>query len=427
MSERTEAVLVIGSPALRESVCHAVPVERVQHVGPLLEGVWTSGQRAFGTILVQARNGRTPAAIKALRRAAPGSRIIVTCAPVDEPLGRRLVEDGADHYLLEPLDPEELRSVLRGAPAGGECARRPDPPAVDEIASIADAIGAVGDKPARILEHLAALIQGSLAAPGITIKTEQGTFSNCEPHEIVLEQAIMRDRRAIGRIGLARRNSGPYTSSAVERLSGFARLAEELLRASAACNGWRDLASSDALTGLPNARAFEGALDRLLQQAMAERLRITVLRLRLANLDAYNGAHGRSAGDGLIRELAGLLRGCTRAADLVARIDGGEFAVVLWDAESRRVRDSEHPREAESFLQRFGSIAAEHEFRRLGPSAAGPAILRAGLASFPWTAATREALMAAADSRSGDAGGSCPTLFIAGAAEASVLTNRTQA
>jgi diguanylate cyclase (GGDEF)-like protein len=46
-------------------------------------------------------------------------------------------------------------------------------------------------------------------------------------------------------------------------------------------------------------------------------------------LDGVNSAHGRQAGDGVIREVAGLLRDRVRGYDLATRLAGGQFALLL--------------------------------------------------------------------------------------------------
>jgi diguanylate cyclase (GGDEF)-like protein/PAS domain S-box-containing protein len=88
------------------------------------------------------------------------------------------------------------------------------------------------------------------------------------------------------------------------------------------------LARTDGLTGLANRATF---IERLRQSfALAQRsaLGFAVLYLDLDKFKPVNDTFGHPVGDLLLQEVAGRLKGCTRASDLVARIGGDEFAIV---------------------------------------------------------------------------------------------------
>jgi diguanylate cyclase (GGDEF)-like protein len=88
-------------------------------------------------------------------------------------------------------------------------------------------------------------------------------------------------------------------------------------------------ARTDALTGLPNRRAWDEELEReILHAARAE----TPLCMALLDLDffkQFNDLNGHPAGDTHLKEVASLWRARLRSADLVARYGGEEFAVLL--------------------------------------------------------------------------------------------------
>ncbi|MBK1686743.1 diguanylate cyclase [Rubrivivax gelatinosus] len=98
------------------------------------------------------------------------------------------------------------------------------------------------------------------------------------------------------------------------------------------------LAHSDALTGLPNRRGLEQALDAALARADDER----PLAVFIADLDGFkavNDEHGHAAGDLLLALVAQRLRAALRQDDLVARLGGDEFVVLadgLGDAQAAR-------------------------------------------------------------------------------------------
>ncbi|WP_416758760.1 diguanylate cyclase domain-containing protein [Roseateles sp. So40a] len=92
------------------------------------------------------------------------------------------------------------------------------------------------------------------------------------------------------------------------------------------------LASSDALTGLPNRREFDqalgGALARQRRHAREGR-GMALLFLDIDRFKAINDTHGHGVGDTVLREFATVLRRTVRGSDHVARIAGDEFVAVL--------------------------------------------------------------------------------------------------
>lgn len=88
------------------------------------------------------------------------------------------------------------------------------------------------------------------------------------------------------------------------------------------------LASHDALTGLENRRAFMSALDRAV--ALARRgTSSTVLFVDIDQFKRCNDERGHAFGDTVLVSVAGLLKKEVRDVDLVARIGGDEYGVLL--------------------------------------------------------------------------------------------------
>lgn len=93
------------------------------------------------------------------------------------------------------------------------------------------------------------------------------------------------------------------------------------------------LADHDVLTGLPNRRRFDQALEEHLERCARTGPIGALLLLDLDHFKEVNDTRGHDAGDELIVSVAALLRGSLRETDLVARLGGDEFAIILPDAD----------------------------------------------------------------------------------------------
>ena len=91
-------------------------------------------------------------------------------------------------------------------------------------------------------------------------------------------------------------------------------------------------ARTDELTGLANRRAFNERLERSLDRRPADG-RLALLVLDLDDFKAVNDSLGHHYGDELLRLAAPRLQQAVRGEDMVARIGGDEFGVLLADAD----------------------------------------------------------------------------------------------
>jgi diguanylate cyclase (GGDEF)-like protein len=89
------------------------------------------------------------------------------------------------------------------------------------------------------------------------------------------------------------------------------------------------LALTDDLTGVASRRVFEEELPRELARARRSEQPVSVALLDVDHLGAFNTVSGEREGDRLIKEAAAMWRGELREVDVLARLDGGRFAVVL--------------------------------------------------------------------------------------------------
>ena len=144
-------------------------------------------------------------------------------------------------------------------------------------------------------------------------------------------------------------------------------------------------AGHDALTGLPNRRAFEAELRRRVALSRRRDLGFTLAMVDLDHFKLVNDSFGHPEGDTVLRRSGEAIRSSLRTSDRVFRVGGEEFALILETAEPGGVDELlERAREA------VKALAVEPvSGRRLSASI--------GWAVFPHDADDRADLIAAAD------------------------------
>ena len=124
----------------------------------------------------------------------------------------------------------------------------------------------------------------------------------------------------------------------------------EALRSQAAermADEYAQISQTDALTQLPNRRAFDTTLEQCWQDARTRGTRLALLLLDVDHFKRYNDHYGHPAGDACLRCVATAMDRQVRDGDLLARIGGEEFALLLKDghassacAAAERLRDA---------------------------------------------------------------------------------------
>ena len=93
--------------------------------------------------------------------------------------------------------------------------------------------------------------------------------------------------------------------------------------------GLVELATRDGLTGLANRRTFEGALACEAARIARGGEPALLLLLDIDNFKRINDTHGHAAGDAVLKAVARAIADQVRPMDMVARIGGEEFGVIL--------------------------------------------------------------------------------------------------
>ncbi|MDH0867441.1 GGDEF domain-containing protein [Mitsuaria sp. GD03876] len=214
------------------------------------------------------------------------------------------------------------------------------------------------------------------------------------PRELLqLEQAFDHVRTSLGDELHREQSRGRELQEEIARQHRALQQAERSLEAKR-----RELASMerhDALTGIANRREFDAALRREFKRAQRDQGRLALAILDVDFLKPYNDRHGRAAGDEVLRRLARLLaEHFQRDTDLVARLGGEEFAVLLpgFDAESAQGL-------MEALREAWRALAMPHGALPDDAPGEGIVTISAGLAAsqpgHPYLSA--QALMQAAD------------------------------
>ncbi|HKF25137.1 MAG TPA: diguanylate cyclase [Candidatus Acidoferrum sp.] len=113
-----------------------------------------------------------------------------------------------------------------------------------------------------------------------------------------------------------------------------------------------EVASTDALTGLPNRRAIEEWANKQLRGAKRHGFPIWVV---LADLDSFkeiNDTFGHGAGDTVLRTFADTLRRLTRISDMCGRLGGDEFLIVISHVSATNIEVA-----LNRFRELFGSLS----------------------------------------------------------------------
>lgn len=114
-------------------------------------------------------------------------------------------------------------------------------------------------------------------------------------------------------------------------------------------------ANHDVLTGLSNRRHFIESLEKRIMRCQRYGDNTALLFLDVDDLKVINDTYGHAAGDLLLTRLAKILKDNIRACDMVARIGGDEFALLLDNLDADQVESK-----ILSLMKRIKATRLEH-------------------------------------------------------------------
>ena len=171
--------------------------------------------------------------------------------------------------------------------------------------------------------------------------------------------------RTVGVLSVQSRSENAYDEEDVALLESCviylgARFHDEELRA--ASENLKQIATTDALTGLANRRAFDETLLYEWRRCARAGANVALVMVDVDYFKAFNDAYGHVAGDACLRQIAEALTGCTkRPADVASRYGGEEFALILPETDTEGATAL-----AESICGMVRELAIPHEGSSLG-------------------------------------------------------------
>jgi diguanylate cyclase (GGDEF)-like protein/PAS domain S-box-containing protein len=116
---------------------------------------------------------------------------------------------------------------------------------------------------------------------------------------------------------------------AEQRITHHIRMFQNIEPLKAQLRAMAEQARMDSLTNLPNRRAFSEHLFQAMARTRRYPKTLAIMSVDLDGFKAVNDTHGHAVGDQLLQHVAKRLGACVRTTDIVCRLGGDEFMVIL--------------------------------------------------------------------------------------------------
>jgi diguanylate cyclase (GGDEF)-like protein len=331
-----------------------------------------------------------------------GAAALVVGAPVGFVDKVEAIRCGADAYFEQPVDWElftrRLRQLLERtkAEAPRVLSVEDDPDQASFIRAVLEAAGYVVricPDPTRFEAEAAGfvpdLVLMDIVLPGVSGYDLARFLRQNEKYAAVPVVFLTAENRAQSRIETIRAGGDDHLVKPVVPAILLSTVAARIERA----RFLKSLLGRDGLTGLLNHTTFlESARGAVLRQARAPGKGASFVIIDLDFFKAVNDRHGHPVGDRALAAMGTLLRRRVRGSDLVGRLGGEEFAIILED-----LTEEEAERLMNRVLEEFAVLphpGADQSVFRVTFSA-GVAGYRPGMTVDTWRQAADEALYAA--------------------------------
>jgi diguanylate cyclase (GGDEF)-like protein len=283
----------------------------------------------------------------------------------------------ADQYVGQPAVPELVAATRQGGDGQLSILTKEGIPVLTSYASSATwgwsvAVGAPRSQLlASLMNQVWRVVAGMLIAVGLGVWIARN-----------LGKRVLSSVRELNDAAIALGKGDAVTLPKVQFKEAEA-VGHALLSASAAMQRAQFLAQHDSLTELPNRLLFDEAANRALSLAARNPQTLGVLALDLDGFKAVNDSLGHAMGDAVLKEVAQRLQGIVRGSDVVARVGGDEFVVLLIDVSPCSALETDQ-RMVQALSQPYVSVGL-------------PISASVGVATYPRCGTTIKALLAGAD------------------------------
>lgn len=254
----------------------------------------------------------------------------------------------------------------------------------------------------RIESHPSPECLACLVAPGaivarfgkaISMDPEWGSWSEpiCKAwaSRSLVTFPVLRDRDIAGAVVFGKRESHPFTAAQTKLLWALSLQVETHLQRAATIEITSPYTFLDPLTHLFNRRFFRSQLEREVQRSRRNGESFSLLLLDVDGFREYNDRSTSGSGDIALQEIAGILNGCVREVDTVARLGDNDFAILLVETDGEGAHALAQ-RIVQRVQRQLFPVDKETRTARLTASV--------GFASFPADAFDADDLMSKADS-----------------------------